>query len=193
MNASCSGPLPTHDGPESMMKSPILLYLSPFIPVLTEVNHDAARHRVREFKAIGRRRPHHDLLQQILDVGTLNSFRQILLGHDLAVQNGRRHHTPQTVTGLFFCAYDGLVAAADDVMGHVEDLNVDSLHVMPGDMVLGFELLGAFDGRLRLDFRVVFFYDGASHSLEALFGPVDVEMAHDRIHKTFVSFEDFER
>ena len=43
MNASCSGPLPTHDGPESMMKRPILLYLSPFVPVLTELANEAGR------------------------------------------------------------------------------------------------------------------------------------------------------
>jgi hypothetical protein len=114
----------------------------------------------------------------------------------MVVQNARRHHVLQTVIGLFFCAYDGLVAflaSADDVVGHVENLNLDPLHVLAGNMVLVFKFQGAFDGRLRMDFGVVFLYDGVSHSLEVLFRLVDFEVAYDRIHKTFVPFEDFKR
>src|ERR1700720_3782103 len=36
MKASCSGPLPTHDGPERMTKRPILVYFVPFVPVLIQ-------------------------------------------------------------------------------------------------------------------------------------------------------------
>ncbi len=130
----------------------VLLFLGKRPPV-SRLDHDVAGHRVREFEAIGRRRPHRDLPQQILDVGTLNPFRQVLLGHDLVVQNGRRHHVLQTVIGLFFCAHDGLVAflaAADDVVGYVENLDFDPLHVRAGDLVLMFKFQDAFDCRLRM-------------------------------------------
>jgi len=83
-----------------------------------------------------------DLPQRVLDVGTLNSLRQISLGHDLVVQNGCRHHVLQTVIGLFFCAYDGLVAflaAADYVVGHVKNLDLDPLDALADDMVLVFK------------------------------------------------------
>ena len=76
------------------------------------------------------RRVNLDLPQQPLNIGSRDPFGRELLGHHLPIQERDRQQVGKRVVGLLFradfllCAF---LAAADDVVGDLERLQLDAL------------------------------------------------------------------
>src|SRR5579885_3528929 len=91
-------------------------------------NLDAAGHLGGEASAEGFVRVDADFTQQTLDVLPPDALRRVLCGRDFAVEQGCRHHVRQAVVGLFFGIYlvlTAFLAAADDIVGNIEDGDID--------------------------------------------------------------------
>jgi hypothetical protein len=82
--------------------------------------------------------------------------------------------------------------AADDLVCHIEDFEVDRVYIGHCEAVLALKLEKSFDCRLRMDFGVVFLEDRARHTFRVFLLPVDLEWARDGILESLVAFEYFE-
>ena len=71
--------------------------------------------------------------------------------------------------------FGALLAAADDVVGDLEGVKLDPLHVGGLDRVRGAQLEQRLDRRLRVDLGVEALEDRASDRFEVLVLPVDLE------------------
>ena len=85
------------------------------------------------------------------------------------------------------------LAAADDVVGDLEGLELDPLDGPRVDHVLLAQLEQRLERRLGVDLGVVALEEGAPDALEVLPFPVDLEVAGDRVHEALVPFEHLRR
>ncbi len=137
-----------------------------------------------------------DLPQQPLNIRSHDPFGRELLGHHLPVQERDRQQVGKRVVGLLFradlllCAF---LAAADDVVGDLEGLQLHTLDVARIQPMCFAQLERRLERRLRVDLGVVALEEGASDTLEVLAFPIDLERAGDRVHETFVALEYLER
>src|SRR4030095_14313847 len=185
--------LPTHRTTEKAFVATLLFRQD---SAVAELDRDAATHLLRAPPAVIGRRPHADFAEQRLDVLTFDSLGLVLFGHDLIVENGDGHDVRQAVIGLLLRPDDYLVAfdaSADDVIGHVESLDLDPRHLGGDEAMLLFKFQDGLDGRLRVNFGVVFFDYRSRHSLQVFARPVDLEAAGDGLHKTLIPLEDLRR
>src|SRR6266571_773200 len=98
--------------------------------------------------------------------------------------------------GIFFGLNDcpiAFFAAANDLVRHFEYFEIDRLYSGRFEAALLLKLQKRFDGRLRMDFGVVFFDDRSGHTFKVLVLPVDLERAGDGILESLVAFEYLER
>ena len=80
---------------------------------------------------------HLDPAQQLLHVAGGDPLRQVLLGQHLAVEQRDREQVGQRVVGLLLgrdLVLGALLAAADDVVGDLEGVELDPLHLSAGSM-----------------------------------------------------------
>src|SRR5262245_23761296 len=185
--------IPFHRTAEKAFVVPLLLRQ---YSAIIERDRDAAWHLIWEPPAVFGQWPRADFAKQRLDVRTLDSFRAILFGHDPVIENGDRYDVWQAVISLLLCPNDVLVAfdaTADDVIGHVEGLDIDPRHLGGDEAMLLFKLQDALDGRLRVNFGVVFFDYRSRHAFQVFARPIDLEGPGDGLHKSLVSLEDFRR
>ena len=102
----------------------------------------------------------------------MDALRPVLLGHDLTVQDGHRDHIGQAVVRLLLGPDHVLIplfAAADDVVGDVENLDLDLLDIFRAERLVLLELEDAFQGGLGVDLGVVLLEDGPGYPLQVLF------------------------
>ncbi len=118
---------------------------------------------------------------------TADSFKPVLLWGDLVIQNGCCEDVRQTVVGLLFGAYAGrlvtLVSPTYDVIGDIEDLEIDLFNLVCLELVALFQCEHAFDSRLRMNLGVVLLQDGALDALQVFAGPIDLKEACDCVHE----------
>src|SRR5450756_3248481 len=98
----------------------------------------------------------------------------------------KRQDVWQTVVGLLFGAYArrliAFVSPTYDVVGNIEDLEIDLFDIVYLELVRLFQCEHAFDSRLRMNLGVVLLQDSALNALQVFAGPIDLEQACDRIH-----------
>src|SRR5436309_15534689 len=95
--------------------------------------------------------------------------------------------------GLLLGTHDRLVAflaAADDLVGDIEHLELDTLDARRIDPMLLAKLDRGLQRRLGMDLSVEPLQDRATHGLEVLGSPVDREGAGDGLHEALGSLED---
>src|ERR1051326_9108389 len=86
-----------------------------------------------------------------------------------------------------------LLAAADDVVGDMEGVELDSLDSGCVERMSSAQLEQCLEGRLREDLCVVTLEKRAPDALQVLVFPVDLEPARDRVHKALVALENLAR
>jgi len=95
---------------------------------ISQCDCDACRHLVWKSVRVRRIGPDRNPAEQSLDIVGANAFRSEPRRQHLLVQDCNSDQIRETVIGVFLRADDALVAlfaAADDLVGDVEDLNLD--------------------------------------------------------------------
>ncbi|MEJ7793781.1 MAG: hypothetical protein WKF65_17605 [Gaiellaceae bacterium] len=136
-------------------------------------------------------RPYLDPAQQVLHVRPHDPLGRELLGLHLPVEQRDRQQVGKRVVS-FLLGVDLLLAAflaaADDVVGDLEGLELDSLDAARVERVCLAQLEQRLERRLGVDLALE---KRAPNALEVLSFPVDLEVAGDRTHETFVALEHF--
>jgi hypothetical protein len=142
------------------------------------------------------RGPHGDAPQQRLHVGGGDPLGEELLGQHLAVEQGDGEQVRERVVGLLLGAYlrlHALLAAADDVVGDLEDLQLDPLHLGGIERVLPTQIEQRLERRLGVDLCIEALQERAHDPLQVLALPGDLERPHDRLLEALVPLEHLAR
>src|SRR5437879_12252390 len=98
-----------------------------------------------------------DPTQELLDVSPLNAIECKLARCHLSIENGDGNQVWQAVIRLFLGVDDALVpffAAADDLVRHIEGIDVDAIDIRTSEMKMPSEGERCVDGRLRVNLGV---------------------------------------
>src|SRR5580765_7115157 len=136
----------------------IMNFLTQYTTV-PEGNRQSARYLC--WKTTGKliRRMDRHLMQQFLDIAAVDSFRRILLGHHLPVQQRNANQVREAVVCLLLRGYQSLVSlipSSDNVVSDFEGFEVDLLYLRGSKFLPPSQLQGTLNRRLRVNFRVVF-------------------------------------
>ena len=91
------------------------------------------------------------VIQQFLDIAAVDSFRRILLGHHLPVQQRNANQVREAVVCLLLRGHQSLVSlfpSPNDVVGHIERFHVNLLYLRRSEFIFPPQLHGALNCRL---------------------------------------------